>query len=180
MRQEGMKALEITCCFAPPDQLPTGLLDKICDLVETCGSVSSTWIRYNIQRSFLVAWASSAAGVVGCSCLKRPRPVYLRQLSERVGIDMRGLLERGYTCVSPGHRGHGIASQLTTGLMSRAGDQLFYTLVNEDDPAIQRIICRNGLIKVRTFYSEKVNRNLGLWLTPSAVQATRVDLREIK
>jgi hypothetical protein len=42
---------------------------------------------------------------------------------------------------------------------------LYYALVQEDNPSIQRILGRNGEVKIKSLYSELAAKELGLWVS---------------
>ncbi len=167
----------LTYRYAPPDRLPPGRLDEVCRLVEAGGAVDTRWVRHNLERAFLVAVAEEGGLVVGDSSLKHPRPEYVARVKDRLGLDIRGFLERGYTSVRPEYRGLGIGTRLLEGLTVRAGGRPIYSLIREDDPATQTIARRNRTVKVVTFFSELAGKDLGLWMPEET--AARQGLRPV-
>ncbi len=170
----GLRVLgeRLTYRFEPPDRLPPGQLDEICRLVEAGGAVDTRWVRHNLERAFLVAVAEEDGVLAGDSSLKHPRPEYVARVRDRLGLDIRGFLERGYTSVRPEYRGLGVGTRLLEGLTARAGDRPIYSLIREDDPATQTIARRNRTVKVVTFHSELAGKALGLWM-PEETAARR-------
>ena len=91
-------------------------------MVEAGGSVGIQWVRYNLERAFLIAYATEQGVVVANSSLKYPRQEYVEKLKTNSGIDVSNYLERGYTSVRPEYRGLGIGTRLLDGLTRRAGN----------------------------------------------------------
>jgi len=50
------KGQNIEFHFVKPDELPAGYLDEICLMVEAGGSVATKWVRYNLERAFLIGY----------------------------------------------------------------------------------------------------------------------------
>ncbi len=148
---------------APKDLLP-GCLDEICRMVEAGGSVDTKWVRYNLERAFLIGYAEERGVIAGNSSLKRPRPEYIKSVKERSGLDLTNHLERGYTSVRPEYRGLGIGTKLLEGLTARIGDRKLFSIIGEDNIATQKIAIRNRTQKVATFYSEPMGKEIGVWI----------------
>ncbi len=164
MGPKDIKSLGITYRFIPPDQMPASLFEAVCALVEAGGGVSPKLVRYNLKRAFLIACAEKEGLLVGTSSLKRPRPEYVQRIKDKLGLDIQGFLERGYTSILPEYRGLGIGTDLLGGLTSRAKGYGIYSLIREDDRETQTIAIRNHTVKVATFYSELTGQDLGLWM----------------
>jgi len=150
--------------FVPPDALPPGYLDIICKMVEAGGSVDTRWVRYNLERAFLIGYAEEEGVIVGNSSLKHPRQEYIKRLSEATGFDLTGYLERGYTSVRPEYRGLGIGTRLLEGLTARVGKKELFAIIGEDNIATQKMAIRNRTRKVGTFFSEKAKKTVGIWV----------------
>lgn len=165
-----MTATGLTFYCQPPSTLSSERLSRLADFIQVHGGVPPGRVRHNLGSSFLVAWADLDGEIVGTSCLKRPRPDYLKNLSKRMDLNLDGFLERGYTCVHPRHKSQGIATRLIDTLTSEAGERPFYALVHEDNPAIQTILGRSRQVKIKSFYSELAERELGLWISASGSQ----------
>ncbi len=170
MRPEGISSLAFTYRFSSPDQLPAGLFEEVCRLVEAGGGVNTKRVRYNLQRAFLIACAEKEGVLVGTSSLKHPRPEYVQRIKDKLGLDIQGFLERGYTSILPEYRGLGIGTDLLGGLTSRAKGYGIYSLIREDDRETQTIALRNHTVKVATFYSELTGKDLGLWMPANTTQ----------
>jgi len=155
---------ELQYHFKPPGELPEGYLDELCRMVEAGGSVGLQWVRHNLERAFLIAYATEQGVIVANSSLKHPRQEYIEKLEHRSGIDVRGYLERGYTSVRPEYRGLGIGTRLLDGLTRRAGDRKIFSIIDEDNRATQKIAIRNRTRKVATFYSEQLEKTVGVWM----------------
>jgi GNAT superfamily N-acetyltransferase len=153
--------------FVKPAELTEERLDEICQLVESGGSVKTKWVRYNLERAFLIAYVTEMDVVVANSSLKHPRPEYITALGEQADLDLAAYLERGYTSVRPEYRGMGIGTQLLAGLTSRAGDRMIFSLISEDNPATQKIALRNHTRKVTTFFSQRTGKQMGVWMPES-------------
>ncbi|MFQ5485677.1 MAG: GNAT family N-acetyltransferase [Desulfobacterales bacterium] len=150
--------------FVAPKELLPGYMDKICRMVEAGGSVDTKWVRYNLERAFLIGYAEEEGLIAGNSSLKRPRPEYVKSVKERSGLDLSNYLERGYTSVRPEYRGLGIGTKLLEGLTARIGDRKLFSIIGEDNIATQKIAIRNRTQKVATFYSEPMGKEIGVWI----------------
>ena len=85
-------------------------------------------------------------------------------MREKIGLDINGYLERGYTSVRPEYRGLGVGTHLLEGLTSRAADYPIYSVIREDDRATQTIAIRNRTRKVATYFSRKAGKPVGIWM----------------
>ncbi|OGP63517.1 MAG: hypothetical protein A2V65_03445 [Deltaproteobacteria bacterium RBG_13_49_15] len=154
----------ITYHFQKPQDLPPGYMDEICRMVEAGGSVDTRWVRYNLERAFLIGYAEDEGVIAGNSSLKHPREEYVKSLSRRAGFDFSDYLERGYTSVRPEYRGMGIGTRLLEGLTARVGDKKLYSIISEDNLATQKMAIRNNTQKVATFYSHQTGKEVGVWV----------------
>lgn len=150
--------------FSPPDQLPPGYMEIICDLVAAGGSVSPEYVRYNLERAFLIAWVTDGNDIIGCSSLKNPRPEFIRTVSEQAGIHLENYLERGYTSVKPAYRGMGIGTDLLAGLTDRVGDRKLYSVIGEDNIGAQKMAINNNTKRIAVYESPKTGKKLGIWI----------------
>ena len=157
--------------FVPPGELTGERFEEICRLVEAGGAVNPRWVRHNLRRAFLIAYAEEKGVVVADSSLKRPRPEYVERVREKTGIDISGFLERGYTSVRPEYRGLGIGTRLLEGLTSRAGGRPIYSIIREDDDATRTIAVRNRTVRVARFHSEVMGKDVGLWMPEDTARA---------
>ncbi len=160
---------DITFYFQKPKALPPGYLDEICKMVEAGGSVSTQWVRYNLERAFLIAYAMENGVIVGNSSLKRPRKPFIDRINKISGMDFTHFLERGYTSVRPEYRALGVGAKLLEGLTSRAGDHKIFSIIGEDNTATQKIAIRNNTRKVVTYYSEQMGKKAGIWMPESMI-----------
>jgi len=158
------KGHNIEFYFVKPDKLPAGYLDEICRMVETGGSVGTKWLRYNLERAFLIGYVLAKGVIVGTSCLKNPRSEYIEVVKKQSGLDLSGYLERGYTSVMPAYRGLGIGTKLLEGLTLRAGDRKIFSIISEDNVATKKIAIRNRTRQVAGYYSEKMGKQVGIWM----------------
>ena len=150
--------------FAKPDALPEGYLDEICRMVEAGGSVGTQWLRHNLERAFLIAYVEERGVIVGNSSLKHPRREYIEAVSSQTGLDLRDYLERGYTSVRPEYRGFGIGAKLLEGLTERAAGHKIFSIIGEDNIATQKMAIRNQTRRVASFMSQKVGKQVGVWI----------------
>lgn len=155
--------------FTPPDKLPPGYLDIIIDLVEAGGSVSPEFVRYNLERAFLIGYVKDNDEIIGCSSLKHPRPAFIETVRRQAGIDLANYLERGYTSVKPEYRGMGIGSRLLAGLTDRIGDRKLYSVIGEENIGGQKIAINNKTKKVAVYESAKTGKKLGIWIPESMI-----------
>lgn len=154
----------ITYHYAKPQALPPGYLDEICRMVEAGGSVGTEWVRYNLERAFLIAYAMEQGVIVGNSSLKHPRPEYVAAVSRQTGLDLNEYLERGYTSVRPEYRGMGIGTRLLKGLTARVGAKKLFSVIGADNKGAQKMALRNNTKLVTTFYSQRAGKELGVWI----------------
>lgn len=147
-----------------PDELSAKDLDSLAAFVRVHGRVPPERVRANLAGAFAIAVADIAGQTAGLSCLKVPRPAYLEDLCRRTGLNLRGFLERGYTCVAPDFRGRGLARRLTSSLQRAAGERPFYVLAGAEDPIIDRLLQDTGMARLLDFDSRKAGRRLALWV----------------
>jgi GNAT superfamily N-acetyltransferase len=150
--------------FVKPRELPPGYLDEICRMIEAGGSVGTKWVRYNLERAFLIGYVLEHDVIVANSSLKHPRPEYVEAVNRQSGLDLSQYLERGYTSVRPEYRGMGIGTKLLEGLTSRIGNKKLFSIIGADNVATQKIALRNKTRQVATFYSESLNKEVGVWI----------------
>lgn len=150
--------------YVPPADLPHGYLDEICRMVEAGGSVSTQWVRHNLERAYLIGYVEERGVVVGNSSLKHPRNEYLDVVSEQSGLDLRHYLERGYTSVRPEYRGFGIGAKLLFGLTKRTEGYKIFSIIGEENVATQKMAVRNRTRKVTSFMSKRAGKSVGVWV----------------
>lgn len=155
---------ELRYFYTPPDELPPGYMDIICELVETGGSVSAEFIRYNLERAFLIAYVKDGDEIIGCSSLKHPRPEFIQSVREQAGIDLENYLERGYTSVKPQYRGMGIGSKMLAGLTARVGEKKLYSVIGEENIGGQKMAINNNTKRVAVYQSKKTGKKIGIWI----------------
>ena len=160
---------DITFYFEKPENLPSGYLDEICNMVQAGGSVATKWVRYNLERAFLIAYAMENDVIVGNSSLKRPRKPFIDRINKISAMDFTHFLERGYTSVRPEYRALGVGAKLLEGLTARAGDHKIFSIISEDNTATQKIAIRNKTRKVVTYYSEQMGKWAGIWMPESMI-----------
>jgi GNAT superfamily N-acetyltransferase len=156
--------------FASSGELPAGYLDEICRMVEAGGSVDTRWVRYNLERAFLIGYVVEQGIIVGNSSLKRPRPEYIDTVKKEYGLDLSHHLERGYTSVRPEYRGLGIGTKLLAGLTARAGKRKIFSIISEDNLATKKIALRNRTRQVASFYSTKTGKQMGIWMPEEMIE----------
>jgi GNAT superfamily N-acetyltransferase len=154
----------ITYHFVAPKELPPGYMDEICRMVEAGGSVGTKWVRYNLERAFLIGYVIEEGVIVGNSSLKYPRSEYTEAVNKQSGLDLTDYLERGYTSVRPEYRGMGIGTKLLEGLTARVGKKKVYSIISSDNIATQKIALRNKTKQVATFYSKSLGKEIGVWI----------------
>ncbi len=150
--------------FVSPGDLPPGYLDQVCAMVIAGGSVDSTHVRSNLENAFLIGYALENKKMVGCSCLKHPRKALIHRLKKAAGLDFSGCVERGYTSVRPEYRSLGVGRRLLEGLTARAGKYKVFAIIDEDNLATRKIARWNHTRKITTYFSEKTNKQMGIWM----------------
>ena len=150
--------------FKRADELPAGYLDEIVHMVEAGGSVNTQFVRYNLERAYLITYVEEEGVIVGNSSLKQPREEYIDAVSRQSGIDLHDYLERGYTSVRPEYRGLGVGAKLLEGLTDRAGDHKIFSVIAENNVATQKMAMRNQTRRVATFFSERAKKEMSVWI----------------
>lgn len=150
--------------FKRPGDLPDGHLDEIVRMVEAGGSVNTQFVRHNLERAYLIAYVEEEGVIVGNSSLKHPREEYIDAVSSQSGIDLHNFLERGYTSVRPEYRGLGVGVKLLEGLTERAGAYKIFSVIAESNIATQKMAIRNRTRRVATFYSQRANKEMSVWI----------------
>jgi len=150
--------------YKKPDELPSGFMEEICRLVEAGGSVDPKFVRFNLERAYLIGYAMENGLIVGNSCLKHPRDEFIQRLNKITGLNFNHFVERGYTSVRPEYRAMGIGTKLLGGLTQRAHSYKIFSIIAEDNHATQKIALRNKTEKIAVYYSEKLGKMLGVWM----------------
>ncbi len=150
--------------YKKPDELPQVYMGEICRMVEAGGSVDPQFIRFNLEKAYLIGYAMANGLLVGNSCLKHPRNEFIQRLQNKTGLDFNHFVERGYTSVRPEYRAMGIGTKLLEGLTERVRNYKIFSIIAEDNQATQKIALRNKTVKIAVYYSEKQEKNLGVWM----------------
>ncbi|MCP3876365.1 MAG: GNAT family N-acetyltransferase [Desulfobacteraceae bacterium] len=156
--------------FKKADDLPDGFLDEICKMVEAGGSVDIKYVRYNLERAYLIGYAMENGVIVGNSSLKHPRQEFIERIKKTTRLDFTHFVERGYTSVRPEYRALGVGARLLEGLTKRAGNYKIFSIISEDNLATQKIAKRNKTKKIVTYFSEKVGKELGVWMPEKMIE----------
>lgn len=156
--------------FKPPGELTGRQMDEICRMVEAGGSVDPTYVRYNLERAFLIGYAEEKGVIVGNSSLKHPRDVFIRRMNKISGLDFTDFVERGYTSVRPEYRALGVGTRLLAGLTRRAGDRKVFSIISEDNAATIKIALKNNTRRIATYYSEKLGKQAGIWMPEHMIE----------
>ena len=156
--------------FRKPDELLPGFIDEICAMVEAGGSVDTAYVRYNLERAYLIGYAEENGIIVGNSSLKHPRKEFIQRLNTITGLDFNHFVERGYTSVRPEYRALGVGARLLEGLTKRAGQFKIYSIISEDNTATHKIAKKNKTKKIAVYYSEKIGKKLGIWMPEHMIE----------
>ena len=160
----------ITFHFRKPDELLPGFLDEICAMVEAGGSVDTAYVRYNLERAYLIGYAEENGIIVGNSSLKHPREEFIQKLNTITGFDFNHFVERGYTSVRPEYRALGVGARLLEGLTKRAGQFKIFSIISEDNTATHKIAKKNKTKKIAVYYSEKIGKKLSIWMPEHMIE----------
>jgi len=158
----------ISYTYQRPEELFPGIMDEICRMVEAGGSVDITHVRSNLEKAYLIGYAVENGVIIGNSSLKHPRRVFIKRLKQMTGVDFTSCLERGYTSVRPEYRAMGVGTRLLQGLTCRVKNHKVFSIIKEDNLATQKIALRNNTKKILTYISEKLNKEMGVWM-PAAM-----------
>lgn len=156
--------------FKKPADLPHGFLDEICAMVEAGGSVDTTYVRSNLEKAYLIGYAEENGIIVGNSSLKHPRGAFIQRLNTITGLNFNHFVERGYTSVRPEYRALGVGARLLEGLTQRAGQYKVFSIISEDNTATQKIAQKNKTKKIAVYHSEKVGKDLGVWMPEHMIE----------
>ena len=149
--------------FQKPDEVPSEILEKIYDLIESGGEVGVSWVRDNLKQAFLIGYALEQDRIVGAMVHKKPLEKYVRQIEEKAHLDLKGYLERGYTHVRPEFRGLGVGDRLLKGLVSGSQKKKIYVTIRMDNfPAIQ-LSLRNNMHLAATYLNERSGHEIGVF-----------------
>ena len=150
--------------YQSPSDLPPGILDEICKMVDAGGSVDSKYVRSNLEKAYLIGYAMENGVILGNSCLKHPRKEFIQRINQISDFDFTDFVERGYTSVRPECRSLGVGARLLEGLTKRAGDRKVFSIISEDNLATQKIALRNNTRKLLVYFSEKLGKKTGIWM----------------
>ncbi len=156
------ESLELRC--RPPQDLAPGRLDEIEALVLGGRAVDPGYVRHNLERAHLIAYALFGQRVVATVSLKHPRAEYVERLLRRTGLDLSGYLERGYTSVHPDFRGQGLGTRLVDHLTRQADGRRIYVVIALDNLAAQAISRRCGTKLAAQFLSHATGQEYGIWI----------------
>ncbi len=162
--------------YKKPKDLPKGYMDEICKLVEAGGSVDTKFVRYNLERAFLIAYAMDDKIIIGNSSLKHPRKEFIDRIKKITGLDFTNFLERGYTSVRPEYRSMGVGAKLLGGLTKRAENYKIFSIISEDNEATKKIATRNKTRKILSYFSEKTGKKMEVWM-PEHMITDELDIK---
>ncbi len=149
--------------FQKPDEIPSEVLGKIYDLVESGGEVGVSWVKENLKHAFLIGYAVQKDRVVGVMVHKKPLEKYVRLIEKKTHLDLKGYLERGYTYVRPENRGSGVGDRLLKGLVEGSPGRKIYVTIRMDNlPPIQ-LTLRNNMNLAATYINEKTGHEIGVF-----------------
>jgi len=149
--------------FKRPDEVPSEILEKIYDLVESGGEVGVSWVKDNLNQAFLIGYAVLQDRIVGAMVHKKPLEKYVKKIEEKTHLDLKGYLERGYTYVRPEFRGLGVGDRLLKGLVSGSpGKKIYVTIRMDNFPPIQ-LTLRNNMNLAATYVNERTGHEIGVF-----------------
>ena len=150
--------------FAEPKDIAPEVLEEVALLVLAAGKVKPQWLRHNLAGAYLVAYAGEEGVIVGTDTLKRLRPEYIEHIKEQSGLDLTGYTERGYVSVRPEYRGTGLGNALVQGVIARAQGRKMIIITGSDNLAGQQLLARNNQRRVRTYFSDRLNKPMQIWM----------------
>ncbi len=156
--------------YKKPSDIDRKTMDEIVAMVDAGGSVDITHVRANLEKAYLIAYATENGVIAGNSSLKHPRQVFIDRLHQSTGLDFTHFVERGYTSVRPEYRAMGIGARLLEGLTLRATDVKVFSLISEDNLATQKIAIRNKTRKIAVYFSDKVGKKMGVWMPEHMIE----------
>ena len=149
--------------FRKPDEIPTDVLEKIYDLIESGGEVGVSWVKENLKHAFLIGYAVQKDRVVGTMVHKIPLDKYVRRIEEKTHLELKGYLERGYTYVRPEYRGLGVGDRLLKGLVEGSPGRKIYVTIRMDNlPPIQ-LTLRNNMHLAATYINQRTGHEIGVF-----------------
>lgn len=156
-------AKEVEYHFVHYPDLNEWHIRNILELITFAGKVKPDWLKYNLERSYLVAYAVQEGVMVATETLKHPRPEYIRKVRERTGLDFTKHLERGYIVVRPDYRGLGIGDQLIKGCLARAPGYKTFLAIGAENKVAQQLTARHGSRFLTRYYSEEMGKEIEIW-----------------
>jgi GNAT superfamily N-acetyltransferase len=138
-------------------------IESILKLITFAGKVKPDWLKYNLERSYLVAYALEEGMMAATETLKHPRPEYIRKVRERTGLDFSKHLERGYIVVRPEYRGLGIGDHLIKGCLARAPGYKTFLAIGAENKVAQQLTARHGSRFVTRYFSEEMGKEIEIW-----------------
>jgi hypothetical protein len=69
----------------------------------------------------------------------------------------------------------GVGAKLLEGLTKRAKGYKVFSIISEDNLATQKIAMRNNTKKILTYFSEKMNKEMGVWMPESMIDQTAAE-----
>ncbi len=157
--------------FVPPSGISPDLMEDIVRMVGAGGSVDITHVRGNLETAYLIGYVMENGVIVGDSSLKHPRQAFVDRVKSFTGLDFTGCVERGYTSVRPEYRSLGIGTRLLEGLTARAKDVMVYAIIDEKNIAAQKMAIHNNTRKIAAYFSEKVQKTMGVWMPDKMADA---------
>ncbi|MCP4683679.1 MAG: hypothetical protein GY864_15220 [Desulfobacterales bacterium] len=150
--------------FKKPDRILPDILDRIQALIERGQGVGLSYIRGNLQKAFMIAYAMDRKGlVVGTVTLKSPKEEYRKKIEKATGLDLSGYLERGYTSIEPGAGPLEIADTLIKGLTERSRGKKMYVTIRMDNTPALRLTQKNRMTLAAKFFNQN-NHEIGVFL----------------
>ncbi len=125
----------------------------------------------NLETAYLIGYVMENGVIVGDSSLKHPRQAFVDRVKSFTGLDFTGCVERGYTSVRPEYRSLGIGTRLLEGLTARAKDVMVYAIIDEKNIAAQKMAIHNNTRKIAAYFSEKVQKTMGVWMPDKMADA---------
>ncbi len=159
-----MGQFSIEYFFKKPDQIPPDVLERIRTLIERGQGVGLSYIKENLQKAFMIAYATDRKGtVIGTVTLKFPKEEYRKKIEKATGLDLSGYLERGYTSVEPGAGPLEIADTLIKGLTERSRGQKTYVTIRMDNIPALRLTKKNHMTLAAKFFNQN-NHEIGVFV----------------
>jgi ribosomal protein S18 acetylase RimI-like enzyme len=128
--------------------------DRFAELVNEGDEVAGD-VQDRIHRARSLILISDGNNIQAVAALKNPYPNYARRVfrsAGRQGMETRYAIELGWIFVATTHRRMGLAGMLVEKALEVAGQEPMFATTRSSNPAMLRILERNGFVTLGTSF----------------------------